>query len=357
MKKKVTIKDIARLAGVSATAVSMALNRHPRISDETRERILTLAKELNYRPNYAARSLIGGQSHTMGLIITSITNPFYPELARGIEDKAMEMGYTIILCSTNYDARLQKNFIEILRSKGVDGIIFSSVERHDAHIAPLVEERFPFVLVNRRIHKPGLAAKIDHVVLDNFSGGYLVIDHLYRLGHRRIGIIAGSIASSTAWERTEGAKKAMHERGIVLEQGLMAECDFSKERAHEAARRLLSLPSPPTALFAENDYMALGVRDAALDMGLTIPGDVALVGFDDIEASGLKGVELTTVNQKKYEMGTLAVELLARRIEDRDLPARQIVLKPEIIIRRTCGYYTNPYKSDGNRPIAPSDGP
>ena len=334
------MKDIAELAGVSATAVSMSLKGHPRISKATRERILAIAEELHYRPNYAARSLIGGQSHTIGLVITSIINPFYPELAKGIEDKARESGYNIILCSTNYDSRLQDYFVDVLRSKGADGIIFSSVGVNDPHIQRLVDEHFPFVLVNRRILEPSLEDRIDYVVLDNFSGGYMAAEHLIRLGHRRIAVVAGSFSASTARERIEGTRKAMADRGLTLDPDLVAECDFSKEKAYEATTGLLSLDSPPTAIFAQNDFMALGVRDAILDRDLAIPTDVALVGFDDIEATSIKGVEITTINQKKYEMGALAVEILTEKIGRKEDggPARHVVLKPEIIIRGSCGY-------------------
>lgn len=338
MKNKPTIKDIAKLAGVSATTVSMALNHHPRISRKTRDRIVAIAEELQYYPNYVARSLVGRQSKTLGLIITSIMNPFYPELAKGIVDKAMELGYNVILCSTSYDPGLQKHFIDLLRSKGVDGIVFSSVESDDPDIQPLVEDHFPFVLVNRRIHSPELEKRIDYAVLDNFSGGYMAMQHLNKLGHRRVAIVAGSFAVSTAMERTEGAKRAMADGGLVIEPELIVECHFSMEKAYEAARNLLAREAPPTAIFAQNDYMALGVREAVFDAGLSIPEDIALVGFDNIAASALRGVELTTISQKKYEMGTIAIEILCKRIKDSAAPVSQIVLQPEILIRKSCGY-------------------
>ncbi len=339
MQKKATIKDIAKLAGVSATTVSMALNHHPKISRKTRDRIAAIAEELHYYPNYVARSLVSRKSQTLGLIITSILNPFYPELAKGIEDKALEFGYNIILCSTNYDTRLQKPFIDLLRSKGVDGIIFASVDINDPDIAPLLDDRFPFVLVNRKIINHALEKKIDYVVLDNFSGGYMAMQHLQKLGHRRIAIVAGSFDISTAVERTEGAKKAMIDNGLTIERRLIVECSFSKDKAYEATRSLLAHESPPTAIFAQNDFMALGVREAIFDAGLRIPEDIALIGFDDIAASSLRGIELTTISQKKYEMGTMAVEILCNRIEDSSAPTRQICLPPEIVVRKSCGYY------------------
>ncbi len=339
MKKKATIKDIAAAARVSPTAVSMALNNRPRISEETRKRILRIAKGLKYQPNFLARSLVIKRTHTVGLIITTIMNPFYPELAKGIEDKARELGYNIILCSTNYDLGLEKYDINMLRSKGVDGIIFSSVEINDPNIRPLVEDRFPFILVNRRIFHRVLDKKIDYIVLDNFSGGYMAMEHLFKLGHCRIGIIAGTLNISTAAERTNGAKKLLSDHGLKFDPNLIIECNFSKDLACQATKKLLSIKTPPTAIFAENDYMALGAREAILDGGLRIPEDMALVGFDDIAAAALKGVEITTISQKKYEMGSLAVKILIDKIEKESPPmVNRIMLEPELIIRKSCGY-------------------
>jgi LacI family transcriptional regulator len=339
IKKRPTIKDIAKIAVVSPTAVSMALNDRPRIGQETRKRILRIAKELNYQPNFVARSLVIKRSHTIGLIITTIMNPFYPELAKGIEDKALELGYNIILCSTNYDLKLEKYYIDMLRSKGVDGIIFSSVEINDPNIKPLIEDHFPFILVNRRIHNRFIAKKIDYIVLDNFLGGYLAMEHLLKLGHHRIGIIAGALNISTAVEKTEGVKKSLKDYGIKLDPNLMRECNFSKELAYHATKKFLSMETPPTAIFAQNDYMSLGVREALLDSGLKIPENMALVGFDDIASTALRGVEITTVSQKKYEMGALAVRILIDKIKN-GTPAgvNQIILEPELIIRNSCGY-------------------
>jgi LacI family transcriptional regulator len=344
-KKKTTIVDISKAADVSPTTVSLALNNNPRISSETRKKILRIAKSLNYQPNLVARNLVGKKSHTLGLIITTILNPFYPELAKGIEDKAMELGYNIILCSTNYDLKLERYSIDILRSKGVDGIIFSSVEVNDFNIRPLIEDHFPFVLVNRRIHNRLLDKKLDYVVQDNVSGGYLAVEHLLKLGHRRIGVITGGLNVSTAVERTDGAKKALKDWGIKFEPDLLIECTFSKELAYEATRRFISMRKPPTAIFAENDFMAVGAREALLEAGLRIPKDIALVGFDDISIAALKGVELTTINSRKYEMGSMGLQILIEKIEDREASmVNQIILQPELVIRKSCGYSLHGYK-------------
>ena len=339
MLKKPTIRDIGKLAGVSATTVSMALNRHPRISRTTRERIAKIAETLRYQPNNVARSLVSKRSQTLGLIITSILNPFYPELAKGIEDKAIERGYSIILCSTKYDRLLQGRFIDLLRSKGVDGIILSSAEIGDSDIASLLEDQYPFVLVNRTVGTPELERRSDYVVMDNYAGGHMVIMHLHRLGHRRFAIIAGSDTISTSRDRTRGALQALADCGLSIDPALIVDCGFTKEKAYEATGHLLALANPPTAIFAENDFMALGVHEAVLDAGRRIPQDVALVGFDDIACSALRGIDLTTINHRKYDMGVLAVEALIRRIEEGEAPVRQIILPPEIIIRKSCGHY------------------
>jgi LacI family transcriptional regulator len=345
IKRKPTIGDIANIAKISTTSVSMALNNSPRISKETKKRVLRIAKRLNYRPNYIARSLVIKKTHTIGVLITTIMNPFYPELAKGIEDKARELGYNIVLCSTDYDLKLEKYYIDILRSKGVDGIIFSSVEVNDPNIKPLVEENFPFILVNRRIHNRNIERKIDYIVLDNYLGGYMAMEHLIKIGHRRIGILAGSFKVSTALERTEGVKKALMDYGIKLKSNFMVECNFSKELAYHATKKFLAMEPSPTAIFVENDFMALGAREAVLDAGLKIPENMALVGFDDIAFSALKGVEITTVSQKKYEMGSLAVKILIDKIENR-IPTmvNQIFLTPELIIRNSCGYRLTGYQ-------------
>lgn len=172
----------------------------------------------------------------------------------------------------------------------------------------------------------------------------MAAEHLYRLGHRRIGVIAGSLNVSTAIERTEGARKLIRDRGLKLEGNMIAECHFSKELAYGATRRFISLKNRPTALFAENDYMALGVREAILESGLRIPEDMALVGFDDIAVASLSGIEITTISQKKYEMGSLAVKVLIDKVRSgKPSMVNQTILEPELIIRNSCGYRLRGY--------------
>src|SRR4030042_987391 len=208
MDKKITIKDIARMAKVSHTTVSRALNNKSRIKNETKEKILDIARTLKALPNFIARRLVMRRTKTLGLVITTIANPFYTELSQGIEATAIRLGYNIIFCSTNYDLSVEKQYIDMLRSKGADGIIFTSAHMGDPNIIGLAEEGFPIILVNRRTYHSMVREKVDYVGVDNILGGFLAVEHLIRLGHRQIGVIGGSAESSVALERLEGGKEA-----------------------------------------------------------------------------------------------------------------------------------------------------
>lgn len=341
---KATIKDIAKIAKVSATAVSMALNGREGVSVKTRSRILQIAEKMNYRPNQAARSLISRRSSTIGLIIPDIADPFYPELAKGIEEKANALGYNIILSNTGRSLDKERRSMDGLLSRGVDGIIFSTVTVDDPNIDLLMNERFPFVLVNRVPMQHPAVDKIDYVIVDSYSGGYKAIEHLFKLGHDRIAVITGFMKASTAIERTRGARQAISDCGLKLNPRYLVQCNYSRQEAYEAAVRLLGLKNAPTAFFAQDDNMALGVREAVLSLGLKVPEDIAIIGFDDIDICALTGIELSTMSQKKYEMGVMATATLINKIEG-DTPSmvNKIVLDTELIIRKSCGYSVGGY--------------
>lgn len=350
MPKKITIKDIARIANVSHTTVSRALNNKSRIKNETKEKILSIASELNYRPNFIARSLVMRRTKTLGLVITTIANPFYTELSQGIETTAISLGYNIILCSTNYELSAEKRYIDMLRSKGVDGILFTSAHMGDPNIIELAEEGFPIILVNRRTYHPIVRDKVDYVGVDNMLGGFLAVEHLIKLGHKRIGVIGGSSESSVGFERLGGGKKALTTYGLEVIGDYFLEGDFLKGSGYQGGKRYLKMDKPPTAIFAANDYMALGTYQAILEEGIKIPEEVALIGFNDIEFTSMKGIELTTIGQKKYEMGALAVRKLVERVEDRKGgPPEEIILEPELIIRKTCGFRSKGYQIESKK--------
>ena len=344
MKRNATIKDIAKAANVSATAVSMAMNNKPGVSPKTRQKIQRIAEQLQYNPNFIARSLISRRSYTIGFILNSITDPFFPELAKGIEEYANKRGYNLLLCNTKRDLQTEKKAINMLRSKGVDGIILATVLKDDPNILPLIEDEFPFVLINRHFMDPDFKNKTSYVVLDNFRGGYMGMEHLYRLGHDRIAIITGNVNTSTAILRTEGAIKALSDYGAKVDRELIAEGRYRRQVAYEAAKKLISMEAPPTAYFAQDDYMAFGIREALFEEGLRIPEDVALMGFDDTEVASFAGIDLTTISQKKYEMGAMGAEILIRKIEKTSSGVvSQLILEPGLVIRKSCGHYQHGY--------------
>ena len=344
MKNRATIKDIAKAAKVSATAVSMALNNRPGVSPRTRQKILSISKKLDYQPNYIAKSLISRRSYTIGFILNSITDPFFPELAKGIEEYANKRGYNLLLCNTQRDVATEKKSIDMLRSKGVDGIVLATVLKDDPNILPLIEDEFPFVLINRHSMDPALKNKTSYVILDNFRGGYIGMEHLYRLGHDRIAIITGNVNTSTAILRTEGSIKALTDCGAQVDKTLIIEGHYQRNVAYEATKKLIALEAPPTAYFAQDDYMAMGIREAIFEEGLRIPEDVALMGFDDTEIASFAGIDLTTISQKKYEMGAMGAKILIEKIENTSLGvASQLILDAGLIIRKSCGHCQGGY--------------
>ena len=290
------------------------------------------------------------RTKTLGLVITTIANPFYTELSQGIETTAIRLGYNIILCSTNYDLSTEKKYIDMLQSKGVDGIIFTSAHMGDPNIMGLAEEGFPIVLVNRRTYHPIVRNKVDYVGVDNIRGGFLAVEHLIKLGHERIGVIGGSSESSVGFERLEGGKKALAAYGLEVMGDYFLEGDFLKGSGYQGGKRFLQMARPPTAIFATNDYMALGTYQAILEEGVKVPEEIALIGFNDIEFTSMKGIELTTIGQKKYEMGALAVKTLVERVEGGKVGSpEEIILEPELIVRKTCGFHLKGYQIKGLR--------
>ena len=344
MGRKATIKDIAKAANVSAAAVSMALNNRPGVSQKTRIKIQRIAEKLQYSPNFIARSLISRRSYTIGFILNNIADPFFPELAKGIEEYANQKGYNLLLCNTNGDLQAEKQSIDTLRSKGVDGIILATVVKDDPNIIPLLKDKFPFVLVNRFFMDPALKNKIDYVVVDNYRGGYIGVEHLYRLGHDRIAIITGDLTASTAILRTEGSIKALSDYDVKINKSYIVEGGYQRHKAYELAKKFISINSPPTAYFAQDDYMAIGIREALFEEGLRIPEDIAIMGFDDTEMASFAGIDLTTVTQKKYEMGQLGAKILIEKIEQ-PVPGlvSQLILDTELVLRKSCGHHLQGY--------------
>jgi LacI family transcriptional regulator len=330
MKKKQTIRDIARLVGVSHTTVSRVLNRSPNVNPQTAAKVLAVVKAQQYRPDGLARRFARGRSNLIGLMVSDIKNPFYAELARGIEDQAKKHGYLVIICSTDDGEETLARYTETVIEVGVDGLILASVTLGDPTAERLIKEQFPMVMVNRHLK----SEMGDYVVVNNRDGSRQLTNHLIKNGYRDIAIITGPDRMSTAVERLEGYLQAMRENGLTLNRKYIQHVKFSRSEGFKAAMKILSEDDRPEAIFGCNDYIALGVMDAARRLKLSVPGDLAVVGFDDTEFA--RSVRLTTVSQRQYDMGDVAVQILIESMEKKhEGLSRRIVLEPKLIIRES----------------------
>jgi LacI family transcriptional regulator len=334
-QKDVTIKDIARRADVSYATVSRALNHKTGVREATRQRILQLAEQMSYTPNAIARGLVKKQTQTLGLILPDITNPFYPEVARGIEEGAAERGFSIFLCNTNWERNRQADYLRLLAEKRVDGIILAPIDNEVEALEHRLTGMIPVVYVSNA------PAGTQHgfVVIDNVLGGFLAAEHLIQAGYRRIGFVGSTEDSLTIEERLEGYRRALKKYGVPVEKKYIQLGQFKEEAGYKIIRSLIAGGDFPRAVFAENDLLAVGVLHGVKASGLSVPEDIAVVGFDDIPVASYPEVELTTMSQPTYEMGKKSVEILLEQIRPSDQPPperiRQIYLKPRLIVRRS----------------------
>jgi LacI family transcriptional regulator len=330
--KMVTIKDIAKQAGVSYATVSRALNNHTEINIETRKKVLRIAKEAGYQPNAIARGLVKKETQTLGLLIPDIINPFFAEVARWIEDTAIENGYTIFLCNTNWSLERESNYLNVLRQKQVDGILIAPASEKIEHLKKILSQWSKNIVAITRMN----ISNVTSVLIDNVQGARMAVEHLIGRGHRRIAFIGGLIDISANQERLQGYQEALAVNGIEPNRDYIVSGDFKRESGHQIMHKLLNLKERPDAVFAANDLLALGAIQAIREAGLTIPGDMAVSGFDDIEFAALPEIQLTTVSQPKYEMGKLALLTLINQIKNEEKTvAKKIMLEPTLIVRKT----------------------
>ncbi len=329
-----TIEGIAKRAGVSKRTVSRAINNQYGIKAETRKKILDIIADLNYRPNALARALVTKQTKTLGLIVSDNANPFYAKLVRGVEDKATEKGYSVILFSTDEEYEKELKGIHLFIEKKVDGILVTPTQTHNEDILELQERNIPFVLMNRHFDD----LETDYVIDDNKKGAYDAVNHLIKLGHKRIAHITGPFRISSVRERLQGYRDALTHNNIAFDRSLVIESDLHMESAEEITKRLLRMKNRPRAIFAYSDLLAITALKTIKKEGLKVPDDVALVGYDDIDFSALLEVPLTTVSQPSYNIGRKSAAILIDGLEKGSTPGfQQLVLKPQLIIRASCG--------------------
>lgn len=336
-----TIKDVAEKAGVSITTVSHVINETRYVSDELTEKVFEAMRALNYRPNIVARSLRSGSTKTIGLVIPDISNPFFAEFSRKIEDKGFEYGYNVILCNTDEDQVKEDLYVDVLISKQVDGMIFFAAGNSKSFQDNPFKDDIPIVITDREAE----GIRSDVVLIDNSAGGYKATRYLISLNHRRIGCISGPSPIRPSAQRVEGYQNALEEAGIPFDADLLRVGDFRFAGGEQEMQALLALPEPPTAVFACNDMMALGAMRAIKGSGLRVPEDVSVIGFDNTPLSRLVFPQLTTISQPIKDMADLAVELLVEKINikenqkyQKDLQPeyRRIVLETELVVRGTC---------------------
>jgi LacI family transcriptional regulator len=324
------LKDVARLAGVHPATASRALNERTvgMVSPETAERVREAADALGYRVNRIARGLKTRRSHTIGMLIPDITNPFFPGMVRGAEDRLHEAGYTLLLADTDNDPEQERRHHDVMLERQVDGFLVATSRRRDPVVEELIDSDVPFVLVNRTVDRGKVAA----VIPDDHAGTALAVDHLYDLGHRVISHIAGPSITSTGARRAAGFVAALQALG--LEPGPGAEASaFTIEAGAAAARDVLAARRAPTAIVAANDLVALGVLDAAVEHGMTCPADFSLVGFNDMSFLDRLRPTLTTVRIDEYELGLRAARLLLSLVEDPSSSRETVMLTPELVVR------------------------
>jgi LacI family transcriptional regulator len=333
--KKITIRDIAKMANVSHTTVSRVLNDNPKVKEETRQRILKMIELTQFVPDQRARNFAQNKSNLIGMVVPDIRNPFYAELARGVEDKAYQEGYNVIFCSTDKKPERMETYIPLLLHVGVGGLIFSSARLKEPVVQDLVAKEFPLVLVSRKIR----GENFNYVVFDNFKGAYDITKHLIDIGYRKIAIVVGPSIVSTGFDRLRGYQQALKDNKIPVNDDYIVRHSFERLSGYDGANKLLALNTPPEAVFAGSDYIAMGVIDAIEEHGLRTPEDIALVGFDNTEYASNKRINLTTVSQGEYEMGNIGVSILIDDIERRNtLVKHRVIIEPRLIIRDSCGY-------------------
>ena len=310
---KVTIKDVARLCGVSVTTVSRVINNKTEsIGAETVERIRKKIEEIGYKPNSVARSMITGKSHTVGLVIPDIRNPFFSELARGVEDYMNERQYGVFLCNTDSSMEKEHQYIDLLEGKFSDGMIFTTQNNYElsSYFSDLIKDQYPIVLIERYIE--GIKG-IPGIYLDNKGGAKKLCRLIIEKGHRRIACIAGPVETTNARMRIDGYREALDEAGISIDESLIIEGNYRYSGGYECMKKLIQEHRGDfTAVFACNDMMAFGAYKALIEADMKVPDDVSLAGFDNIKFPDVFSPKLTSVDLPAYQMGQKAAEMLVK---------------------------------------------
>ncbi|HEY3596777.1 MAG TPA: LacI family DNA-binding transcriptional regulator [Paraburkholderia sp.] len=337
-----TIKDVAAAAGVSFTTVSHVVNNSRPVSADVRSKVEHAIRQLNYVPSAVARSLKARSTATIGLVVPNSTNPYFAELARGIEDGCARNGYCVFFCNSDDDPAKQRSYLRVLQEKRIDGLIVASAGDDAVLAKSLADSPVPLVIVDRNIE----GVNADLVQIDHEKGAYLATRHLLQLGHVKIGCITGPIETAVSAMRVHGFIRAMAERGIEIVPNAIVESDFSGLGGHWAASKLFD-SIEPSAIFACNDMMGIGALRAAAERGISVPRDCSIIGFDDIELGRFTYPALSTVGQSVRALGDMAAQTLIERVTgtSSSAPGRRRVIAPRLVLRESTAAWAGARRS------------
>lgn len=327
----ITLRDVAQKAGVSIKTVSRVVNDQGEISDDTRQRVQAVIDELGYRPNLMARGLVTQRSYTVGLVFPDITNPFFPEVARGVQDAARAREYNTLLCNSDENQQEELRTLHSLAAQGVDGIIIFPCYRTGDNLKTFAEQYRPVISVNNRYDDPNIC----RVLSDNYGGSKLAVEHLINRGHRHIAMLAGLEISSLRAQRVLGFLDTMAAHELPLPDSRLTAGQPTVDSGYDRALQLLTTDPHITAIVAYNDLLALGAMNACKKLGRHIPADCAIIGFDDIQLASLVTPTLTTIRLDKYNIGQQAMGRLLEMLENPDTRFPAIELGAELVIRES----------------------
>jgi LacI family transcriptional regulator len=340
-----TINDVAERAGVSTVTVSRVINNSGNVSAATREKVERAIDALGYVPSVAARSLRSKQTHTLALMVSDITNPFWTTVVRGVEDAAQSHDYSVFLYNTDEDPAKQERYLDVLLAQRVDGVIIAPYDSDARNLARLRKRNIPTVIIDRRIE----GEEMDSVYCDSVAGGRALIQHLISLGHKRIAMLSGPANTTTSQDRIAGYRAALTEAGIPIDSRLIREGEYRAGSGRELAHQVLDEELEPTAICAANNVIAMGVIEALGERGLRIPHDIALVCFDELPNVSRVLPFLTVVVQPAYDMGVNAAQLLLSRLDsEKALKPRHVVLPTRLLVRYSCGSRLGKAEEDGS---------
>lgn len=332
LKHRVTIANVAKQAGVSKQTVSRAINNKEGISAETKQHVLTVVAALDYRPSRVAQAMNTNHSYMLGLIVPDITNQFFPEVARGAQDAAYAQNYTVLLINTDDQENHELNTLELLAAQGVDGFVAFNHQSSEASIKQFAGSSRPIVIINRPIVHPN----ITQLQVDNQTGAQKAVEHFIKTGHIRIGMLTNRDFSPSQLERAQGYQQTLKKHGLSGGESRLSAGTPTLAGGYAATQRLLGLHPDITAIFAYNDMMGLGAIRACIDMGRTVPDDISIIGFDDIQLASMYTPSLSTVRIDKYAIGYQAVNCLLRRFANPAVPIAPIMLTTELVLRESA---------------------